>query len=171
MAFDDPDRYALAVLNQVLGGGMASRLFQEVREERGLAYAVGSGTALFADAGAMVVYVGTALGRSTEALTVIDGIVADLAASGITDRELEVAKGYISGSMVLGLEDSGSRMGRLGSSETVRGFVTSVDEHLARVGAVTLDDVQRVAARILGGPRTLAAVGPFDEDRFASVVG
>jgi predicted Zn-dependent peptidase len=170
MAFDDPDRYALAVLNQVLGGGMASRLFQEVREERGLAYSVGSGTSLFADAGAMVIYVGTAIGRSTEALAVIDGVVADLVADGVTARELHVAKGYISGSMVLGLEDSGSRMGRLGSSETVRGFVTSVDEHLERVAAVTRDDVQRVAARVLGGQRTLAAVGPFDEDRFAGSV-
>ncbi|MFP4512209.1 MAG: M16 family metallopeptidase [Acidimicrobiales bacterium] len=170
VSFDDPDRYPLAVLNQVLGGGMASRLFQEVREERGLAYSVGSGTSLFADSGALVVYVGTALGRSTEALTVIDGVVADLVADGITTRELEVAKGFISGSMVLGLEDSGSRMGRLGSSETVRGFVTSVDDHLDRIAAVTLDDVQRVAARVLGGPRTLAAVGPFDEDRFATVV-
>ncbi|MBK5224781.1 MAG: insulinase family protein [Acidimicrobiia bacterium] len=170
VAFDDPARYALAVLNQVLGGGMASRLFQEVREERGLAYSVGSGTSLYADAGAMVVYVGTAIGRSTEALTVIDGVIADLVASGITARELEVAKGYLSGSMVLGLEDSGSRMGRLGSSETVRGFVTSVDEHLARIGEVSLDDVHQVAARVLGGPRTLSAVGPFDEDRFAAVV-
>jgi predicted Zn-dependent peptidase len=171
LALDDPDRYPLAVLNQVLGGGMASRLFQEVREERGLAYSVGSGTSLFADTGAVVIYVGTAIGRSTEALKVIDGVVADLVADGITARELEVAKGYISGSMVLGLEDSGSRMGRIGSSETVRGFVTSVDQHLERVAAVSLDDVQRVAARILGGPRTLAAVGPFDEDRFASVIG
>jgi len=170
VALDDPDRYPLAVLNQVLGGGMASRLFQEVREERGLAYSVGSGTSLFADTGALVVYVGTAIGRSTEALKVIDGVVDDVVANGITARELEVAKGYISGSMMLGLEDSGSRMGRLGSSETVRGFVTSVDEHLERVGAVTVEDVRRVAERVLGGPRTLAAVGPFDEDRFASVV-
>nr|WP_267471366.1 pitrilysin family protein [Actinomarinicola tropica] len=164
--FDDPDRYALAVLNQVLGGGMASRLFQEVREERGLAYSVGSGTSMFADAGAVVVYVGTALGRSTEALRVIDGVIDGLVADGITGRELEVAKGYLAGSMVLGLEDSGSRMGRLGSSETVRGFVTSVDEHLARIDAVSLEDVHRVAMRVLGAPRTLAAVGPFDESRF-----
>ena len=168
--FDDPDRYPLAVLNQVLGGGMASRLFQEVREERGLAYSVGSGTSLFADSGALVVYVGAALGRSTEALTVIDAVVADLVADGITARELEVAKGFISGSMVLGLEDSGSRMGRLGASETIRGFVTSVDEHLERIAAVTLDDVQRVAGRVFAGPRALAAVGPFDEGRFSDWV-
>ena len=140
------------------------------REERGLAYSVGSGTSLFADAGALVVYVGTAIGRSTEALTVIEGVVGDLVADGITARELEVAKGYLDGSMVLGLEDSGSRMGRLGSSETIRGFVTSVDEHLERIAAVTLDDVHAVARRVLGGPRTLAAVGPFDEDRFAHLV-
>lgn len=170
VAFDDPDRYALGILNQVLGGGMASRLFQEVREERGLAYSVGSGTSMYADAGALVVYVGTALGRSKEALTVIDGVVEGVLADGITARELEVAKGYLEGSMVLGLEDSGSRMGRLGSSETVRGFVTSVDEHLARIAAVTLDDVHAVARRVLGGSRALAAVGPFDESRFASLI-
>jgi len=168
--FDDPDRYALAVLNQVLGGGMASRLFQEVREERGLAYSVGSGTSLFADAGALVVYVGTAIGRSTEALKVIEDVIVGLVADGITARELLVAKGYLAGSMVLGLEDSGSRMGRLGSSETVRGFVTSVDEHLQRIEAVTLDDVHAVARRVLDARRTLSAVGPFDEGRFADLV-
>jgi predicted Zn-dependent peptidase len=167
--FDDPDRYALAVLNQVLGGGMASRLFQEVREERGLAYSVGSGTSLFADAGALVVFVGTAIGRSTEALSVIEGVIADLVADGITARELEVAKGYLAGSMVLGLEDSGSRMGRLGSSEIVRGFVTSVDEHLERIAAVDLAAVHAVAGRVLAGPRSLAAVGPFGEERFADL--
>lgn len=170
LASDDPDRYALAVLNQVLGGGMASRLFQEVREERGLAYSVGSGTSTFADTGTLVIYVGTAIGRSTEALTVIDGVVGDLVADGITARELEVAQGYLSGSLVLGLEDSGSRMGRLGSSEIIRGYVTSVDDHLDRIAAVTLADVQRVAQRVLGGPRSLSAVGPFDEDRFATTV-
>jgi predicted Zn-dependent peptidase len=162
--YDDPDRYVLAVANQVLGGGMSSRLFQEVREERGLAYSIFSSPTAFSDSGALSIYVGTAPARLAEALTVIDGVVGDLVAQGITDQELDVARGYLEGSLVLGLEDSGSRMGRLGSSETIRGEVISVDEHVRRIRAVTRDDVTRVLERIFTGERTLAAVGPFDAD-------
>jgi len=171
VARDDPDRHAVAVLDQVLGGGVASRLFQEVREERGLAYSVFSQTATHSDAGLLSVYVGTAPGRSAEALRVIDGVVADLCEHGVTERELEVARGYLAGSLVLGLEDSGSRMGRLGASETLRGAVTPVDEYLARIAAVSLDDVHRVAVRVLGGPRSIAAVGPVDHRALARLAG
>jgi predicted Zn-dependent peptidase len=162
--YDDPDRYALAVANHVLGGGMSSRLFQEVREERGLAYSIFSSPTAFSDSGALSIYVGTAPTRLDEALRVIDGVVADLVASGVTGQELDVARGYLEGSLVLGLEDSGSRMGRLGSSETIRGEVISVDEHVARIRAVTRDDVARVLDRVFSAERTLAAVGPFDAD-------
>jgi predicted Zn-dependent peptidase len=167
-AFDqaDPDRWALLVANQVFGGGSASRLFQEVREDRGLAYSVYSYPATYADTGVLSVYCGTAPKRAAEALSVIDAIVASLLADGVTDTELAVAAGYLEGSFVLALEDSGGRMSRIGRS-LVRGEeILPVEDHIARIRAVTTDDVARVLHRILDGPRVLAAVGPFDESYF-----
>jgi predicted Zn-dependent peptidase len=164
-AFDlhDPDRYPLAVLNQVLGGGMSSRLFQEIREDRGLAYSVYSYTSLHADAGALVVYAGTAPARLAEVRALVRAEVDRVCAEGITAEELAVAAGYLEGSLLLGLEDSGSRMARLGSSLCARGRVTPVDDHVAAIRAVTLADVARVVARVLAGPSTTAAVGPLDD--------
>jgi len=160
----DDDRWALSVANQVLGGGMASRLFQEVREERGLAYSVYSHPTAFADSGYLTIYCGTSPKRAREALAVIDDVVATVLSEGITEQELAVAAGYLEGSMLLGLEDSGGRMGRLGRSLMQRDRVTSIDEHVLRLRAVTLDDVARVLHRVLDSPRCLAAVGPFNAD-------
>jgi predicted Zn-dependent peptidase len=159
----DDDRWAMAVANQVLGGGMASRLFQEVREQRGLAYAVYSHPSAYTDSGYLTVYCGTAPKRARETLAVIDEVVHGLEADGITERELEVAKGFIEGSLLLGLEDSGGRMARLGRSIVQQGRPVSVDEQVAAIAAVTRDDVHRVLRRVFGSPRALAAVGPFDE--------
>jgi predicted Zn-dependent peptidase len=164
----DPDRYSLTVLNQALGGGMASRLFQEVRERRGLAYSVYSYRNSFADTGALAVYVGTAPGRVDEALAVVDGelgrIVAD---GGITDAELDAAKGHLKGSIALSLESSISRMHRIGSSELTLGEIPTLDEVVARVDAVGPADVARVVDRLFArGERTLAVVGPFEEADF-----
>jgi predicted Zn-dependent peptidase len=161
---DDPDRYPLAVANQVLGGGMASRLFQEVREERGMAYSVWSSSSLYSDAGSLVAYAGTSPGKVRDVLKVIDDVIAALVADGITEHELAVAAGYIEGSLVLALEDSGSRMSRLGRGELSTTELVSVDEQVARIRAVTLDDVKAVLARVLSEPRALAAVGPFGPD-------
>jgi predicted Zn-dependent peptidase len=162
----DPDRWALLVANQIFGGGSASRLFQEVREDRGLAYSVYSYPATYADAGVLSVYCGTAPKRAAESLSVIDGIVGSLLDDGVTDTELAVAAGFLEGSFVLALEDSGGRMSRIGRS-LVRGEeILPVEEHVARIRAVTSDDVARVLHRILDGPRVLAAVGPFDESYF-----
>ncbi|MGZ4711297.1 MAG: M16 family metallopeptidase, partial [Acidimicrobiales bacterium] len=160
----DPDRYALMVANQVLGGGMSSRLFQEVREERGLAYTVFSSPSSYSDAGAFTLYAGTAPARLGELLEVIDAVIDQALAEGITDDEHQVARGYLEGATLLGLEDSGSRMARLGSSLTSRGLITAVDENLARMRAVTRDDVARVLHRVLAAPSVLSVVGPFDED-------
>jgi predicted Zn-dependent peptidase len=161
-AFDlhDPDRYALAVLNQVVGGGMSSRLFHEIREKRGLAYSVYSYSALYSDAGALMVYAGTTPARVAEVRSLVEGEVAALRADGPTDDELRVASGYLEGSMLLGLEDSGSRMARLGSGIIARGEVTSLDEHVARIRAVGRDDVQRVIERVFGHDPTSVVVGP-----------
>lgn len=158
----NPDRYALAVLNQILGGGMASRLFQEVREQRGLCYSVYSWTATYADSGSAGVYAATNPARLYELLSVLENEVAKLAAEGVTDAELELAKGYIEGSLLLGLEDSGSRMARLGRSLVSRDEILTVDEQLQRFRAVNLDDVARVATSVYGTSRSLAIIGPVD---------
>jgi predicted Zn-dependent peptidase len=160
----DEDRWAMSVANQVLGGGMASRLFQEVREERGLAYSVYSHPTAFEDSGYLTIYCGTAPKRAREALQVIDDVVGAVLSDGVTDAELAVAAGYLEGSMLLGLEDSGGRMGRLGRSLMQGSHITTIDEHVERLRSVTVADVGRVLDRVLGAPRALAAVGPFDVD-------
>jgi len=160
---DHDDRWALAVANQVLGGGTASRLFQEVREARGLAYAVYSHAGGYSDSGYLSIYLGTAPERARQALAVVDGVIADLVADGVSERERDVAVGYLEGSLLLGLEDSGSRMARLAVSLVQRDEVISVDESVARLRAVTPADVHRVLQTVLGGPRALAAVGPFTD--------
>lgn len=161
LATGDPDRYALAVANQILGGGLASRLFQDIREDRGLAYSVYSSTASFADAGSLVAYAGTSPDRVAQVRDLIADAAAEMVASGVTDREWEVARGYLEGSMLLGLEDSGSVMARLGTHLCTRGHVVPVDEQLARLAAVTPDDVHRVAGRVLGLEPAVCAVGPL----------
>jgi predicted Zn-dependent peptidase len=165
---DDPDRFALTVLNQVLGGGMSSRLFQEVREKRGLAYSVYAYRAAYEEIGAMAVYAGTTPARVTETLGVLnaelDRVVAD---GGVSDRELDAAKGHLTGSMALGLESSSSRMHRLGRSELTLGEIPTLDELVDAVDAVTPSDIARVIDRVFRGTdRTLTVVGPFDAADF-----
>ena len=162
---DDPDRYTLTVLNQAVGGGLSSRLFQEVRERRGLAYSVYSYRVAYFETGAFAVYVGTAPDRVHEAVAVVgaelDRLLND---AGIGHDELESAKGHLTGSMALSLATSNSRMHRLGSRELILGEVLSLDELVERIDSVTTDDVARVIDRVFSsGPRTLAVVGPVDE--------
>ncbi len=163
----DDDRYALSIVNHVLGGGMSSRLFQEIREKRGLAYSVYSYRSAYEDAGALAVYAGTGPGHVGEVLDLIDTQFDRLVADGISDRELVMAKSHLNGSLALSLEDSGARMSRLGHSQLVHGRVASIDELDACLAEVTSDDVDRVIERVLGGPRVLAVVGPFGEEDFA----
>lgn len=165
VARTDERRWALSVLNAALGGGMSSRLFQEVREKRGLAYSVYSYTAQYADAGLFGVYVGCLPGKVDQVLDICRDELARVAAEGIGDEELARGKGQLRGGMVLGLEDTGSRMSRIGKSELVYGDLLSVDDVLARIAAVTPDDVRAVAADLLGQADSLAVVGPFDPDR------
>jgi predicted Zn-dependent peptidase len=161
----DPDRYALTVLNQVLGGGMSSRLFQEVREQRGLAYSVYSYRSAFEETGALAVSAGTAPERVHELLAVVDAQLERLVTDGgVSDRELDSAKGHLEGSLALSLESSASRMHRLGRSELTLGEVPSLDELVAEVQAVEADDVARVVERVVAtDDRTLAVVGPVRE--------
>jgi predicted Zn-dependent peptidase len=164
----DPDRYALTVVNQALGGGMSSRLFQEVREERGLAYSVYSYRAAFDDAGFLAVYAGTAPERVQETLDVIATELQRLAADGLSESELDAAKGHITGSLSMSLETSSSRMHRIGRSELVEGEIPSLDELVARIGSVDAADIERVIERVLHDTSTtLAVVGPHDASEFA----
>jgi predicted Zn-dependent peptidase len=164
----DPDRYALTVMNQALGGGMSSRLFQEVREERGLAYSVFSYRGAFTDTGMLAVYAGTSPERVHETLAVIQGELDRLVTEhGLPTRELDAAKGHLKGSIAMSLETSSSRMRRLGRAELIEGEIPSLDEIVSRIDAVTGDDVERVVARVLAdSPRTLATVGPFSAADF-----
>ena len=164
----DPDRYALTILNQVLGGGMSSRLFQEIRESRGLAYSVYSYQASFDDAGYLAIYAGTAPERLRETLGVINDEVARLCADGLSDIELAAAKGHLTGSLAMSLETSASRMRRLGRAESVERDVPTLDELVARIERVTVDDVSRVIDRVFrDAPRSLAVVGPHEASDFA----
>jgi predicted Zn-dependent peptidase len=165
----DPDRDALTVVNQALGGGMASRLFQEVREQRGLAYSVYSYRGAFDDSGFLAVYAGTAPERVQETLDVIETELAKLVRDGLPAAELDAAKGHLTGSIAMSLETSASRMRRLGRAELVENEIPSLDELIARIERVTADDTRRVIDRVLSdGARTLAVVGPHDERDFAA---
>ena len=170
LARADERRFALGVLNAALGGGMSSRLFQEVREKRGLAYSVYSYAAHHAETGMFGVYAGCQPGRVHEVLDICREQLALAAYSGITAEELARGKGQLAGSLVLGLEDTGSRMSRLGKSELVYGELLTVDEVLSRIEGVSLDDVRALASEVLSSKPTLAVIGPFDDDDFSDAV-
>jgi predicted Zn-dependent peptidase len=159
----DDRRFALGVLNAAVGGGMSSRLFQSVRERHGLAYSVYSFASHYADAGMFGVYAGCHPARATQVLDLCRSELQNVAAEGLTKVELERGRGQMRGGFVLGLEDTGSRMSRLGKSELVYGELLTIDEVLAVIDSVTLDDVQELAAELFEQPTSLAVIGPYDE--------
>jgi len=156
----DPRRYALGVLNTALGGGTSSRMFQEVREHRGLAYSVYSFASHHADAGIVGVSVGCLPGKYDAVLETVRAELAKVAAEGITADELERGKGQLKGGLVLGLEDSGSRMSRIGKAELVYDDLLTIDEVVRRIEVVTLADVAELARELFTQPEMLAVVGP-----------
>jgi predicted Zn-dependent peptidase len=162
---NDPRRFALGVLNNALGGGMSSRLFQEVREKRGLAYSVYSYHSQYSDAGLFGVYAGCLPKKVGDVLDLCRAELQRVCFRGITAEELDRGKGQLRGSLVLGLEDTGSRMTRIGKSELVYGEMLSLDDILSRIAAVTLDDVSAVASDLLAVEPALAVIGPFDADQ------
>ena len=167
----DERRYAAAVLSTALGGGMSSRLFQEVREKRGLAYSVFTYAQAFADAGVFGLYAGCLPSKADTVLDVCLSELETVARSGLDEVELQRAKGQVKGSMVLGQEDPGSRMSRLAKAELSDEPVESMDTVLARVDAVDQEAVHQVAGELLTGRFTLAAIGPFDETHTFNAVG
>ena len=161
------DRHALTVLDTVLGGGMSSRLFQEIREKRGLAYSVYSYRSLFADTGVFSIYAGTTPQNAQTVMGLVRDEVASITSEGITEAEFERAKGHVRGSLVLSAEDPGSRMSRLGKQQLTTGEILSIDELIARYDAIDMGDVARIANSVLGkGDFQITIVGPFDEDAF-----
>ena len=145
---NDDRRFALGALNTALGGGTSSRLFQEVRERRGLAYSVFSFASHHADSGVVGVSVGCLPNKLDDVLAVVRTELSRVAAHGITAEELDRGKGQLRGGLVLGLEDSGSRMSRLGKAELVHDELLSIDDVMARIDAVTLDEVSRWRRRL-----------------------
>jgi predicted Zn-dependent peptidase len=167
----DDRRFAMGVLASALGGGMSSRLFQEIREKRGLAYSVYAYAQQFAGSGQIGFYAGCNPAKAIEVVEIIREILADVAENGMSHEEIERAKGAVRGSLVLSQEDSGSRMSRIGKNEIVYGQVMGFDDILKAISRVNPTDVREIASEYLTKSPTLALVGPFkNEAKFEKVL-
>ncbi len=162
---DDPDIYPIHVFNNVLGGGLSSRLFQEIREQRGLAYSVYSYHSIYVDTGLFAIYAGTSPANTQEVVECVLAEIRDLKEKGITQGELERTKAQIKGSLYLGLESVSSRMSRLGKTELSYNRVLTPEEVVEKLEKVTLEDVQHVIQRLWQQERiSLAMIGPAGHD-------
>ena len=171
VARSDERRFAMGVLASALGGGMSSRLFQEIREKRGLAYSVYAYAQQFAGSGQIGFYAGCNPTKAIEVIEIIREVLADVAENGMSHEEIERAKGAVRGSLVLSQEDSGSRMSRIGKNEIVYGQVMGFDEILKAISRVNPTDVREIASEFLTKSPTLALVGPFkSEAKFEKVL-
>ena len=171
VARSDDRRFAMGVLASALGGGMSSRLFQEIREKRGLAYSVYAYAQQFAGSGQIGFYAGCNPTKAIEVVEIIREILADVAENGMSHEEIERAKGAVRGSLVLSQEDSGSRMSRIGKNEIVYGQVMGFDDILKAISRVNPTDVREIASEYLTKSPTLALVGPFkNEAKFEKVL-
>lgn len=166
----DDRRVTMSVLNSVFGGGMSSRLFQEVREKRGLAYSVYSFAPGYSDAGLFGMYAGCTPAKAGQVAELMMAELHRLADSGVTAEEMKRAAGQLSGASALALEDSDTRMSRLGRSEITLGEFADLDEALRRMTLVTAEDVQTLAAELVAGPLSVSAVGAIKEDAFAAIL-
>ncbi|KIL41381.1 zinc protease [Gordoniibacillus kamchatkensis] len=151
--------YPLILLNNAIGGGMSSRLFQEIREKRGLAYSVYSYHSAHADSGLFTIYAGTAPKQTEEVLKVTLELLSNVKRSGLTPAELKKGKEQLKGSLILSLESNGSRMNRLGKNELMLGKHYTLDEMLHRIDAVVMDDIDRMIASLFAQPFAVAMVG------------
>ena len=157
----DDRRFAMGVLSAALGGGMSSRLFQEIREKRGLAYSVYAYSQQFAGTGTIGFYAGCNPSKAVEVVEIIREVLSDVADHGMSHEEIERAKGAVRGSLVLSQEDSGSRMSRIGKNEIVYGQVMDFDDILKAISRVSAEDIRQIAGEYLTKTPTLALVGPF----------
>ena len=167
----DERRFAMGVLSAALGGGMSSRLFQEIREKRGLAYSVYSYAQQFAGSGLIGFYAGCNPSKAVEVVEIIRSVLSDVAENGMTHEEIDRAKGAVRGSLVLSQEDTGSRMSRIGKNEIVYGQVMDFDDILTSIDRVSAQDIREIASEFLVKTPTLALVGPFkNESKFEKVL-
>jgi predicted Zn-dependent peptidase len=153
------DRYGSYIVNTVLGGSMSSRLFQNVREKRGLVYSISSGVTAYSDAGILSIYAGTSLDSVDEVLRLTLEEMKRLKGEPLPADELRRAKDHLKGSLMLSLENTGARMSHLARQEIYFGRQFGLDEIIAGIEAVSADDVQRVAGEILSGPMTASVLG------------
>ncbi|MCK4778255.1 MAG: insulinase family protein [Actinomycetia bacterium] len=166
---DNPDRYVLTVLDTILGGGMSFRLFQEIREKRGLAYSVYSYHSLYSDTGIYAVYAGTRPDKAKEVLAIIKKEMFSLTEN-VGKEELERAKDHLKGHLVLSLESSSARMSRLGKSELIYKEIISIDELIKRVEKVTREDIVRVASDLFQPDKmVLTTIGPLTDKQFTQL--
>lgn len=165
------DRFALSIADTIFGRGMSSRLFLEIREKLGLAYAVYSFISLFQDTGQFAVYAGTRPINTKQVITTIRNEINKLCDSGVTHDELDRARKAMIGSLVLGLESTRNRMTRLGKSLITNGELLSIDELVDRIESVTADDITRVTREVFSGTHSLAVIGPYNQDNIAQLVG
>lgn len=162
---EHPDRFALGALNTILGEGMSSRLFLEIREKRALAYDVHSFVNRFRDTGSTIVYAGVEPKRTVDTIKAVLAEIERFRSTPVPEEEISKAKEFAKGRMLLGLEDSRSVASWLGGQEQATGRILSVDEVVARIEAVTASDIRRVANDLFTPERTnLAIVGPFKKD-------
>ncbi|CAN2205022.1 PqqL Predicted Zn-dependent peptidases [Candidatus Nanopelagicaceae bacterium] len=167
----DERRFAMGVLSAALGGGMSSRLFQEIREKRGLAYSVYSYAQQFAGSGLIGFYAGCNPAKAVEVVEIIRSVLSDVAENGMNHEEIDRAKGAVRGSLVLSQEDTGSRMSRIGKNEIVYGQVMDFDDILTSIDRVSAQDIREIASEFLVKTPTLALVGPFkNEAKFEKVL-
>ncbi|MDJ0334789.1 pitrilysin family protein [Salinibacterium sp. G-O1] len=169
LAAADERRATLTVMNAIFGGGMSSRLFQEIREKRGLAYSVYSFAPSYSDAGLYGIYAGCSPAKAPQVAELMVSEFARLATDGVTSEEMGRAIGQLSGASALALEDSDTRMSRLGRSELTLGEFVDLDESLRRLSRVTADEVQKLAAELMARPMSVAAVGTMDDNAFAGI--
>jgi predicted Zn-dependent peptidase len=162
VSLQDERLYTMAVLNNVIGGGMSSRLFQEIREKRGLAYSIFSYHAAHEDSGQFTIYVGAAPKYTSELLSVLNETIGEWLATGIQEEELMLGKEQLRGGFLMSLESTSSRMNRLGKNELMRGRHDSVEETLKKIENVQAEDVNNLAREMFQHPFALAAVGETD---------
>jgi len=165
----DTRRATLSIMNSILGGGMSSRLFQEIREKRGLAYSVYSFAPGYSDAGLFGIYAGCSPSKAGQVAELMLGEFTKLSRGGVTADEIARAQGQLSGASALALEDSDTRMSRLGRSEITLGEFVDLDESLRRIGLVTADDIRELAEELVSRPLSIAAVGTVDSKAFAGL--
>ncbi|UJF35388.1 M16 family metallopeptidase [Paenibacillus hexagrammi] len=162
LSLQEDNLYPMVLLNNAIGGGMSSRLFQEIREKRGLAYSVYSYHSSHIDSGMFTIYTGTAPKQTEEVLKVTMELLEDIAVNGITDSELNKGKEQLKGSLILSLESTGSRMNRLGKNELMTGKHYSLDEMIDRINSVQMDHVRELTKTLFSTPFALSMVGQSD---------